>query len=231
MRRADRLFRIVEHLKARKGVVKARELANELDVSLRTIYRDVADLMAAGTPIHGEAGVGYALDRHHMVRPLMFTAEELDALTLGAQMVRSWGDDKMASASSASLDKIRSVVPADVGRSVEEEILFSFPSRHKLAARIDLSLLRVAIRSKQIVEFGYRSEQGAVSARRVRPLCLAFFAPVWLLLGWCEARRDFRNFRLDRMSKVVVRDERFRDERGRRLRDYLATVAGVSARR
>lgn len=221
MRRADRLFRIVERLKARRGVVRAVDLAGDLEVSVRTIYRDIADLQASGTPIHGEAGMGYALDRHHVLRPLMFSAEELDALALGARMVESWGDKEMARATRAALDKIRAVAPPDLAEA--EEVLFSFPSRSRPQVKVELSPLRAAIRAKRVVTFNYEAEDGARSARRVRPLSLVFFAPVWLVLGWCETREDFRNFRIDRMSRLVVTNERFRDERGKRLQDYFAS--------
>jgi predicted DNA-binding transcriptional regulator YafY len=221
MRRADRLFRIVERLKARKSVARAEDLAQELEVSVRTIYRDIADLMASGTPIHGEAGVGYVLDRHHVIRPLMFSAEELDTLMLGARMLESWGDKGMSRAGRAALDKIRAVAPRELVEA--EEVLFSFPSRGKPQTKVELSPLRAAIRAKRIVTFSYESEAGARSTRSVRPLSLVFFAPIWIVLGWCEMRSDFRNFRIDRMSGLVVTDARFRDERGKRLKDYFAT--------
>ncbi len=220
MRRADRLFRIVEHLKAKRQVVTAQSLAHKLEVSVRTIYRDISDLEASGVPIIGEAGVGYILDRDYIVRPLMFDTEELDALMLGAQMVESWGDKGLIQAAQKAMDKITSVLPDSLQREISETFLFSLRSKASPVISIDFTNLRRAIRSKNFVEFNYQREDGQKSKRQVRPLCLAFFGPVWLLCGWCEMRNDFRNFRLDRMKKMKITEERFRDERGKRLKDY-----------
>ncbi|GJL77198.1 MAG: DNA-binding transcriptional regulator [Nitrospinaceae bacterium] len=221
MRRADRLFRIVEYLKARRQVVTASSLAEELGVSVRTIYRDIADLGTSGVPIIGEAGVGYMLDKDYVVRPLMFDVEELDALMLGAQMVQSWGDKELANAANQALDKIGSVLPERLQKEISETFLFSLTSKSEVKIHIDFTGLRRAIRGKNIVEFSYTREDGEHSTRRVRPLCLVFFSPVWLLSAWCEMRKDFRNFRLDRIQNLQIKEERFRDEVGKRLSDYM----------
>ena len=220
MRRADRLFRIVEYLKARKQVVTASDIAEELEVSVRTVYRDIADLGASGVPIIAEAGVGYILDKNYVVRPLMFDIEELDALMLGAQMVESWGDSALARSARHAIDKIAAVLPDSLQREISNTFLFSMPSRSGPVITIDFTALRQAIRSKHIVEFRYTREDGEASTRRVRPLCLVFFGPVWLLSGWCEMRNDFRNFRLDRIGDMQITQERFRDEKGKRLQDF-----------
>ncbi|MEK9627943.1 MAG: YafY family protein [Nitrospinota bacterium] len=220
MRRADRLFRIVEHLKARRGPVIAQSLAEKFEVSVRTIYRDIADLGASGVPIIGEAGIGYMLDRNYIVRPLMFDIEELDALVLGAQMVESWGDKGLIQAAQHAIDKITSVLPESLQREISETFLFSLPSQASPVISIDFTSLRRAIRSKNFVEFNYQREDGQRSKRKIRPLCLAFFGPVWLLCGWCEMRHDFRNFRLDRMKNMKIAKEQFAEEKGKRLKDY-----------
>ena len=220
MRRADRLFRIVEYLKARRRPVTAERLARAFEVSTRTIYRDVADLDLSGVPIVGEAGVGYTLDRDYVLRPLMFDLDELEALALGARMVASWSDDALADAARRAADKIASVVPEALRREIADATTFSLPSRAKPRLSIDFTALRRAIRAKNMVGFAYRKDGGEPSTRLVHPLGLLFFGPVWLLLGWCESREDFRNFRLDRMRDLVVKEERFRDEKGKRLRDY-----------
>lgn len=224
MRRADRLFRIVEYLKARKSAVRARDLADLLEVSLRTIYRDMADLMASDIPIAGEAGTGYILDRDHLVKPLMFSIRELDVLALGVRMVESWSDKELAAAALSAWDKIRATLPEE--RSViVDDILFSFPSKERPVPRVSLNDLHDAIRSRRIMEFLYVSEDGESSERRIRPLALAFFAPVWLLLGWCETRLDFRNFRLDRMRNLHISQFGFEDEEGKRLKDFTEREA------
>lgn len=164
--------------------------------------------------------MGYMLDKNYVVRPLMFDIEELDALMLGAQMVESWGDKELIKAAHQAIDKIRSVLPETLQREIAETFLFSLPSQAKPVIKIDFTSLRRAIRSKNFVKFSYKREDNQASTRRVRPLCLAFFGPVWLLLGWCEMREDFRNFRLDRMQKMKITKDCFRDEKGKRLQDY-----------
>lgn len=218
MRRADRLFRIVELLKSRRLAVTAEEIASIMEVSKRTIYRDIADLSASGVPIIGEAGVGYLLDHAYVVRPLMFDLDELDALMLGAEMVRSWSDDALANAALSAIHKIGAVLPASLRDGMMSAALFS-PLKMREITRIDFTALRHAIRSKYVITFTYTKLDGTKSQRRVRPLCLAFFPPEWLLMGWCETRGDFRNFRLDRMEQMVI-SERFFDEDGKRLSDF-----------
>ena len=198
----------------------AGSLAAELDVSVRTVYRDIADLCASNVPIVGEAGIGYVLDRAYTVRPLVFDVEELDALALGAQMVGSWGDKDIARAAQRAIDKITAVLPAPLRAEILQTALFSPPSRAKSTITIDFASLRRAIRTRNKTRFHYRSLNGAETTRTVRPLCLAFFGPVWLLAAWCETRNDFRNFRLDLMSQLDILDERYSDEKGKRLIDY-----------
>lgn len=220
MRRADRLFRIVEYLKARRRAVRAEDLAQKLNVSVRTIYRDMSDLILSGVPVMGEAGIGYMLDKAHIVRPMMFDAEELEALIMGAQMVESWGDEDLAKAAHTALDKISASLPSTKQDALLNTFLFSFASQSKLNLSIDFSALRRSIRNKQYIEIGYKNESGAISQRVVRPLALVFFSPVWLLLGWCETRKDFRNFRLDRIKALSIETRKFRDEKGKRVQDY-----------
>ena len=220
MRRADRLFRIVEYLKARRQVVTAQTLAEVLEVSTRTIYRDITDLNASGVPIIGEAGVGYMLNRDYLVRPLMFTIEELDALMLGVKMVESWGDKGLALAASQAIDKLTTVLPDHIQHDMAETFLFSFPSKEATDITIDFTALRQAIRQKNKLHFHYEDAEGYETERCVRPLCLMFFSPAWLLLAWCEKREDFRNFRIDRMRQLTVTSIHFIDEKGKRLYDY-----------
>tara|TARA_R110002072_G_scaffold5353_9_gene34833 strand:- start:500 stop:1189 length:690 start_codon:yes stop_codon:yes gene_type:complete len=220
MRRADRLFRIVEFLKARRTVVTAQHLAQVLEVSPRTIYRDIADLNASGIPIIGEAGIGYILSQDHKVQPLMFGVEEIDALMLGAQMVKSWGDKGLAQAASQAIDKLKSVLPESTQKELEQTFLFSMPSKAEVKINIDFTALRRAIRSKHKLDFIYEDENGKITNRTIRPLCLIFFSPVWLLLGWCEKRDDFRNFRIDRIKNLIITENTFKDEKGKRMQDY-----------
>lgn len=225
MRRADRLFRIVEHLKARREAVTAEELAAEMEIGTRTIYRDMADLRSSGVPIVGEAGVGYLLGRDYVVRPLIFDVEELDALTLGAQMVESWGDAGLAAAARRAIDKITAVLPDALAEETNHSAAYACASRQKTPITIDLSALRRAVRVKQWVDIHYTDESGRRSQRRIRPLCLVFIAPVWLVPAWCESRKDFREFRVDRITRMTISDERFRDEKGKTLADLQSRRA------
>lgn len=225
MRRADRLFRIVEYLKTRRRAVTGQMIADEMETSVRTIYRDVADLMASGVPIYGEAGVGYMLDRDYLVQPIGFDLEELDALSLGARMVESWADAGLADAAKRALNKIGSVLPSELKEEMMGSVIYAVASSARPRIEVDFTAARRAIRGKRKIEFTYVREDGGVSTRVVRPLCLAFFAPSWLLTGWCEQRNDFRNFRMDRMSGLVVLDQRFIDEDGKRIEEYLRGVS------
>ena len=139
MRRADRLFRIVEYLKVRRQVVTAVSIAQALEVSTRTIYIDIADLNTSGVPIIGEAGVGYMLSRNYVVKPLMFGIEELDALMLGARMVKSWGDKELAQSASQAIDKLTSVLPESLQQEISRTFLFSKTSKAEVKINIDFT--------------------------------------------------------------------------------------------
>ncbi|MCC9654517.1 helix-turn-helix transcriptional regulator [Rhodopirellula halodulae] len=219
MRRADRLFRIVEYLKARRETVTAKELGEELEVGVRTIYRDIADLRASGVPLTGEAGVGYLLSPNYVVRPLLFDDEELEALALGAQMVQSWADPAMAQAARRALDRITVVLPDSLADNIRQSTSYAYPSAGKPALQIDFTSLRRAIGTRHLVEFAYIDQNGSSTTRRIRPLAIIFLAPNWMVAAWCELRRDFRHFRVDRMQELVVLDEKFELEPGKTLDD------------
>jgi len=222
MRRADRLFRLL--LELRRGrVVTARRLAERLEVSERTIYRDVADLSGAGVPIEGEAGVGYRL-RDFEVPPLVFERDEIEAMVLGARVVEGWGDGDLARAASTALAKIECALPRGRAHLVEETRLYAPVHGERRVEKLPLGPIRRAIGDQRKLRLDYRDEQGRDSERVVRPLGLAFYPPVWLLVAWCELRVDFRNFRVDRCVGVEVLDDKFAAERGRTLADYLARM-------
>lgn len=215
MRRADRLFQIVQHLRGRRTVTAA-ELAQELEVSLRTVYRDVQDLIASGVPIEGEAGVGYTLPSDFDLPPLMFDEAEIEALVLGARMVEAWGDPQLAKRARSLLSKAEAVLPDRLKPQFERVALYS-PSRFPAAHAAKLEPLRNAINEKRKVRFNYVDRAGKPTSRTVRPLCLTFWGTTWLLAAWCELRQAFRRFRPDRMNEVEVLDETFEDEEGRDL--------------
>ena len=180
MRRADRLFRLL--LELRRGrVVTARELARRLEVSERTVYRDVADLSGSGVPIAGEAGVGYRLAGFELP-PLMFDRDEIEALVLGARVAEAWGGDELARAARAAIAKIEAVLPRGRERLVEETRLYAPVHGEPPGERLPLGDLRKAVRDRRKIRLGYVDEAARATDRVVRPLALAFYPPVWLLV-------------------------------------------------
>lgn len=225
MRRADRLFEIIQLLRRRR-VVKARDLAEQLEVSERTIYRDVQALIASRVPIDGAAGVGYSLRRGYELPPLMFSAEELEALIFGARIVKSWSDSAMAGAADAALARIEPTLPEHLRHLLGDATLWAPAVKNRKPLGFDLARLRAAIRARRKVRFRYRDEHGAETRRRVQPITLWFYGPVWLTGAWCELRDDLRFFRLDRMRDVEFLDETFTLGPGRTAADLLRTVLG-----
>jgi predicted DNA-binding transcriptional regulator YafY len=223
MRRADRLFRIVQFLR-RGRLLTAQKLAEKLQVSQRTVYRDVRDLQLSGMPIEGEAGVGYTLRQDLDLPPLTFTAEELTALVLGARLVRAWGGVASVTAANDALGRIEAVLPVEMRERLDAILLFAPGFRMQKVVRERLDVLHDACVAKRAVAFGYEREDGESSRREVRPLALYFFSGVWTLASWCEMRKDFRTFRLDRMEGLRTLERTFAQKRGQRLEDFLRRV-------
>lgn len=227
MRRADRLFQIVQILRRRR-LTTARHLAESLEISERTVYRDIRDLAASGVPIEGEAGVGYRL-RGFDLPPLMFNREEVEALVLGARIVQSWTDPELARAASEALSKIEAALPRDRSHLVDGTPLFAPNDHWRVEIAVDLPTLRQAIRDSRKVRFRYIDAGGTPSERTVRPLGLSFYGPVWILAAWCELRRDFRAFRVDRIQDLEVLPGSFPPEPGRTLQDFIAAMNATPA--
>lgn len=230
MRRADRLFELVHLLRGRR-LTTAAQLAEWLEVSERTIYRDVADLLASGVPIDGEAGVGYRLRPEFDLPPLMFNRIELEALVLGARMVEAWGGPSLAQGARTALSKISAVLPNEGRASIDGAKLFSpdFFIDPRLGEQMELA--RTAVNQRRYLTFDYLDAKQAPSSRRVRPLGLFFWGGAWSLGAWCELRQDFRNFRLDRIQRSEVEASLYPDQVGRRLPDYLRAMACDEDRR
>lgn len=220
MRRADRLFEVIQILRRRR-LVRARDIAETLGVSERTVYRDVRDLMANGVPIEGEAGIGYVLRKGFDLPPLMFDEQEIEALVLGARIVESWGDARLAEAAGNVVAKVETVIPQRLRRYMAETALLAPMNHFSEPMSIDPGELRRAIRRRLKVYIQYRDGENQSTARSVRPLALAFYGPVWLLASWCELRDDFRSFRLDRISELEVLTESFHPEPGKTIQDFL----------
>ncbi len=223
MRRADRLFSILQLLRT-KRVITAARMARELEVSERTIYRDVRDLVVAGVPIEGEAGVGYALARGFDLPPLMFTKAEIEAVVLGVRMVRAWGDAGLADAARAALARIDAALPSSLRGTIEATQLYAPDFHVRPEVRRELALCRSALDQREKLALTYRAGDGSDTERVVRPLALSFFGSAWLLTAWCELREGFRHFRLDRIRAAQRAGERFEDEPGRSYADFLASM-------
>lgn len=223
MRRADRLFQIVQILRNRRSVT-AQFLAERLQVSVRTIYRDVQDLSLSGVPIEGEAGVGYMLRHSIDIPPIMFTEDEIQAIVLGARMVGSWGGQELANASQNAVDKIEGVLPQHMRKLTEVSHLYSFPYDFEQGTFSNIDILRNSINQKKPIRFCYTKLDETISERDVNPLALYFWGRTWTLTAWCHLRNTFRNFRIDRMEKVSQLDDVFAETPGQRIEDYIAMM-------
>ena len=226
MRRADRLYQLVQLIRGRR-LSTARLLAERLQVSERTVYRDVADLLVQGVPIEGEAGVGYRMRPGFDLPPLMFSREEAQALVASVRVARSRLDEALSAQAESALSKILAVLPPASRAAAESMAVFAPPVAVDASARARLRSLREAAEQRSKVRLAYLDLKGARSLDRVvRPLACVYWGEVWTLAAWCETRAGFRNFRIDRIEAVEVLAERFRDEPGRSLADLMRAVGG-----
>jgi predicted DNA-binding transcriptional regulator YafY len=223
MRRADRLFQIVALL-TRRRFMTAALLAEALEVSVRTIYRDVLDLIASGVPIQGEPGVGYQLSPNYRLPPMTFTAEEIEALVLGMRMVEAWGDTSLRQAARSIFEKVNAVVGDEEQQSLQHTALFSMRFCQKTEADDNLGELRQAINARRVIHFRYDTADGVASAREVRPLGLYFWGRAWTLAAFCELRQTFRNFRTDRISELSALTRTFELTPPCTLDDYVQAM-------
>lgn len=200
MRRADRLFRLIDRLRPGK-LTTARELATAMEVSERTIYRDIAHLQSSGVPIDGEAGLGYMMRDGFTLPPLMFSEEEIIALSVGARMVETWGGTAMARGASSALARITAVLP-DSTRARADGLRFEAWTTNPLDAdtRSIIDTIEAAIQAPERIAIDYVDDKGTATQRTLRPLGLWFWGSVWTLVAWCELRRAYRMFRLDRIK-------------------------------
>ncbi|MFT3818385.1 MAG: YafY family protein [Rubrivivax sp.] len=220
MRRADRLFELVQLIRGRR-LSTAAWLAARLEVSPRTVYRDVADLVAQGVPIDGEAGVGYRMRAGFDLPPLMFTQDEARALVAAIRIAQPRLDSGLAPQAERALSKILAVLPPAVRAAAESLALFAPGAPADTATRDRLAVLREAIEQRRKLRVRYRDGADAESTRVLRPLACLHWDASWTLAAWCELRQDFRSFRVDRLLALEVLDERFRDEGGRTLADLV----------
>lgn len=218
MRRTDRLFELIQILRDGR-LHTAQVMAERLEVSTRTIWRDMATLIASGLPVEGERGMGYLLREPITLPPLTLTPDEVQALTLGLQLVTSGADPSLAAAAGSLWAKVAAVLPTRLMAGSGEET-WVFPGDEALAAARHLPGLRRAIRLRERVVIHYKDGTGTLTERLVRPLILEFWGRVWTLATWCETRHDFRSFRVDRIESLRPTGETFPDQPGRTLADW-----------
>ena len=210
MTRSARLLNLIEELRRLRFPVSGAELAQTTRVSLRTVYRDIATLQAQGAPIEGEAGIGYVLRPGFMLPPLMFTEDEIEALTLGTRWVAGQPDARLADAARHALARIAAVLPPDLRLSLETSGLLAPPAAAEtVTAEAALPALRQAIRQEQALLIHYQDLNGQASTRTVWPFALGFFEQTRVLAAWCELRQGFRQFRVDRIRAIETTGHRY----------------------
>lgn len=225
MRRAERLLRIIQILRRHRRPVKGQSIAEEVEVSLRTLYRDISDLVLDGVPIRGEAGIGYVLGEGYDVPPLMFNADELEAVMLGLRWVERRGDQDLSRAAQDTIAKIGAVLPQQLKPFLFDSGLLAPPAFHKTVDSVDVAALRQAVREQRKVLLVYRDEADRMTERVIWPIGISYFDAQRLVIGWCELRNDFRSFRTDRMVQAKVTPEKYQERRKALLKRWHALRA------
>lgn len=229
MRRADRLFQIIQYLKSRR-LTTAYWLSEKLEVSERTIYRDIKDLMLSGVPIDGEAGVGYVLRSGFDIPPIMFTKEEVEALVTAAKMVKTFAGTNLAKSAEMALDKIEAVLPDKLKQEVLKPRLFTPQGLISTTTSNLLDKLREATNLQQVIEIEYESLENNISQRMVKPLGLLFWGKHWTLATWCELRQGYRSFRVDKVTSITLTDKTFSEQGDLSFSHFLSVnYQGVDA--
>lgn len=209
MRRADRLFQIIQIMRRSRRPVTADAIALELETSKRTVYRDIADLMGQRVPIRGEAGIGYVLDNGYDLPPLMLTPDEIEAAVLGAQWVASRGDPALARAAKDLIAKIGAAVPERLRLYVLEPASGTAPAWNAVADRIDMARVRAHIHAGRKILLSYQDEAGRASRRTIWPVTIGYRDTTRMLVAWCELRTAFRSFRTDRVADAEFLEDRY----------------------
>ncbi|MBS9716680.1 helix-turn-helix transcriptional regulator [Pseudohalocynthiibacter aestuariivivens] len=223
MRRTDRLFDLIQILRDGR-LHRAQDMANKLEVSIRTIYRDMDTLAASGVPVEGERGVGYMITAAITLPPLNLTLTELEALHLGMAIVGEAADEELQSAAKSLSAKIDAVLPEDRSAPPTGWGFAIYPFADAAKGFQHMPIIRAAIRSRQKLAITYRALDEEVSHRVIRPLQLEYWGRVWTCTVWCEMRSDFRVFRVDRIEESKILPELFVEEPGKTLADYMAKI-------
>jgi predicted DNA-binding transcriptional regulator YafY len=229
MARPDRLFRLLSALRRLPAPVTAQRLAAETEVSLRTLYRDIATLRAGGALIDGAAGVGYTLTEDPALPPQMFTRLEVEALAMGLAEVQAMGDPDLTRAAADALAKVVATLPERISRHAVHATHAIRRFDPRAAVPVHMPLVRQAMWDERALDMTYADQTGALSQRRVWPLAVIYFDRALMLLAWCTLRQDFRRFHLGAMSQVAVTDVSFRPRRVPLLRDYRGKIAALLA--
>jgi|SRR5579875_396254 predicted DNA-binding transcriptional regulator YafY len=222
MRRADRLFDIIQTLRAAPHPLTAAALAEKLEVTARTIYRDIAALQASRVPIEGAPGIGYVLRRGFDLPPLMFTADEIDAIAVGARHVRRLRDPKLQQAAESVLAKVTAVVPEALRPYLRSPPFYVSEGNAPAISGVDLAAARDAIHAARKMAITYIDEKGRRTTRTIRPIAMAYYVNVTVIAAWCELRSDFRHFRADRITSARLLDERFTSDSAHLMAQWMA---------
>lgn len=209
MSRAERLLELLQLLRRHRYPVAGAALAAELGISLRSLYRDIATLQAQGADIEGEPGMGYVLRPGFMLPPLMFSQEEIEAIVLGSRWVAKRADDALGLAAQNALAKIAAVLPQDLRTDLETSALFVVPGEPVMTGEVELEMIRRAVRREYKLDIEYADANGERSRRVIWPFALAFFERTRIVAAWCELRQDFRQFRTDRIARLVCSETRY----------------------
>lgn len=220
MSRTNRLLDLLQLLRGYRYPVAGQVLAETLGISLRTLYRDIQTLQAQGADIEGEPGLGYVLKPGFMLPPLMFTREEIEALMLGSNWVSQRTDERLAEAAKQALAKITHVLPSDLKDYLSTSHLILGPAPEQKPVRIDLSLIRQAIRQEEAIAISYTDERGHRSEREIWPFGMGFFEQVRVILAWCTLRNSFRHFRADRIEVMAMSGRRYPRRRMALLKEW-----------
>lgn len=227
MRKGERLFQLLNLLRSRRGVVTSQEIAEQLRVSQRTVYRDIQVLSLSNIPIESEAGVGYRLRPGFNLPPLMFEEDELQALMLGVKMVQSWSDEQLGDAANRAFDKIMSILPDALhSRHHQQDGWLIVPDFRRQQVSRFSDALREAIKLKLQIKIDYQSLDEQQTERELWPLGLVFWGSVWTLVAWCLLRQDYRMFRLDRIKDLKHQETKFQTTKMLSLQHYMSLQEG-----
>lgn len=227
MSRAQRLLNLIQILRTHRAPVSGSELAQELGISLRTLYRDIGTLQEQGANIEGEPGLGYVLRPGFTLPPLMFTEDEIEALVLGSRWVADRGDQRLSAAAISARTKVAAVLPDDLRRSLDDNGLLVIPRQSATNDALDLADVREAIRSQRKLTINYRDLKESDSTRTVWPFALGYFDHFRVMVAWCELREGFRHFRTDRIVQCEATDQRYPRHRQALLKEWRKSETGA----